>query len=57
MAKNIRFWSSMAKTKLRPELDGQKWTFFYFFSTKSPFWKGRVLGQKSQNLAQNKLEL
>ena len=24
MAKDIRFWSSMAKTKLRPELDGQK---------------------------------
>ena len=24
MAKDIRFWSSMAKNKLRPELDGQK---------------------------------
>ena len=24
MAKDTRFWSSMAKTKLRPELDDQK---------------------------------
>ena len=31
MAKDIRFWSSMAKTKLRPELDGQKYTFFFCF--------------------------
>ena len=28
MAKDTRFLSSMAKTKPRPELDGQKWTFF-----------------------------
>ena len=28
MVKDTRFWSSMAKTKLRQELDGPKWTFF-----------------------------
>jgi hypothetical protein len=27
MAEDNRFWSSMAKTKLWQELDGQKWTF------------------------------
>ena len=27
MAKDIRFWNSMAKTKLRPKMDGQKWTY------------------------------
>ena len=27
MAKDIRFWSSIAKIKLRPELDDQKWIF------------------------------
>ena len=31
MAKDIRFWSSMAKTKPRPELDGKKWTSLYTF--------------------------
>ena len=29
MAKDIRFWSSMIKTKLRPELDGQNDFFPY----------------------------
>jgi hypothetical protein len=29
MVKDIRFWSSMAKTKLRQKLDGQKWTFYF----------------------------
>ena len=28
MAKDTRFWSLMAKTKPRPELDGQKYIFF-----------------------------
>jgi hypothetical protein len=28
MVKDIRFWSSMAKTKLRQKLDGQKCIFF-----------------------------
>ena len=29
MTKYIRFWRSMIKIKLRPELDGQKWTFSF----------------------------
>jgi hypothetical protein len=29
MVKDVRFWSSIAKTKLRQKLDGQKWTFFH----------------------------
>jgi hypothetical protein len=35
MAKDNRFWSLMAKTKLWQELDGQKWIFS---GTKYPYY-------------------
>ena len=36
MVKHTRFWSSMAKTKPRQELDGQKWTLLLYLYVQLP---------------------